>query len=268
MLTTQKIYIKNNSKKVSDEIFKTIVKANVILTKECADLWNIEQPEVSAATKDTKFKDDDWVFYIVDDDPENVGPGALAYHTQGYDGKIYSYTLVSTILKSGGCIINPYDIFKKDDKPDRIYNNEEQKKFKQISSVASALSHEILETLVDPTCNIFWNSYKGGKSTMYCAEICDMVQDKNIVLHVDGLDVHLSNFVLPSWKDQMNKKGPFDYRGILKNNFTLDAGGYAETYGILGSKTIFANKVPLWHLNGHRRIRIRKEYTKNSCSIQ
>jgi hypothetical protein len=121
-------------------------------------------------------------------------PEALAYHTEAGD-RIVGLVDAALILSSGG------DVMASE------------------NSISSALSHELLEALIDPYVNASWQDSAGNR---YDAEICDGVQDQSY--SVQGVAV--SDFVLPSWADPQDSVGPFDIMGRLASPFSKTTGGY------------------------------------------
>ena len=94
-------------------------------------------------------------------------------------------------------------------------------------SVSSTLSHEVLETFIDPNCNL-WAS--DGQGSLYSLEVCDPVEAPTYT--VSGVSV--SNFVTPSWYDPQPPSGAqFDKMGQLTAGFSILPGGYMvyETKG-------------------------------------
>lgn len=255
----QNIYVENLSKKITDEEFDLIIGSNQLLINEFCNKWDKEIPKIVPWTKDVKTDEKDWIMYLLDESSQ--GNNILAYHTQKSNAQVYGEVIVSNILRNGGCIINPKDSIVKDDKPDKIYDFKEQRRFQQISSVASALSHEIMETIIDPSCTILWLSNK--TNVIFCAEVCDMVQENNVVVHYKGVDIYLSDFVCPSWLESYNTLGPFNYRRTLNAPFTLDKGGYAIVYSNINSTTILGKKAK----NISRRMKMRGICEHKSCII-
>lgn len=271
-----RILLKNQSKMITDDLLKIMVETNQIVLDEFARLWDMKTMKILAFDKNTIQTKEDFLFTISDGNPENES-NALAYHTISQYGMIYGYILVGEILKYGGKIINPTDNMIKDDKPNRIYSEKEQHSFKQVSTVFSATCHEILETFYDKFCNVLWQSWHKPKYYVFCGEVCDMVQDKNIVLHHSGIDVHLSDFVLPAWSNPYALKGPYNYRNTLKNSFTLDKGGYAIVYLMGTDRSINGKRcqivgeenIPPWKREKSQRMKSRKNLENlDSCSIQ
>jgi hypothetical protein len=87
-------------------------------------------------------------------------------------------------------------------------------------SVSSTLSHEVLETFIDPNCNL-WAS--DGQGSVYSIEVCDPVEAPTYT--VSGVSV--SNFVTPSWYDPLPPAGAqFDKLGQLTAGFSILPSGY------------------------------------------
>jgi hypothetical protein len=130
------------------------------------------------------------------DDPE-----ALAYHTEGTDGRITGLVGAQTVLDDSGDL------------------------FRGAVSVSGALSHEILETAFDPFCNK-WFLMPDGRRLM-AGEVCDPVQDQAYDIPTDGGLVAVSSFVLaPYWDDSPPRGAVVDYLGALAGPFTKTPGGY------------------------------------------
>lgn len=140
-----------------------------------------------------------WVMELVDDIPE--APGALAYHTE--DGDVVSGRIgVGTILQNGGV-----PLYDSNGAP----------------SVASALSHEILETIVDPFVNDWCD---GPEGQSYAKETADPVESSQYLITVKGNPVAVSNFVTPRYFDTQAVGGVLDFMGQLTAPFSLAPGGY------------------------------------------
>lgn len=125
-----------------------------------------------------------------------------SYHTEEANGIIDGFVFCKDILASPGVPLYQ--------DPDTV-------------TVASALSHEIFETLCDPQCNL-WASDSAGN--LYSREVCDPVQDNLIVCEVSKQQVGLSDFVLPAFFDFGNTVGPYNYNADLTAPFECDIGGY------------------------------------------
>lgn len=137
-------------------------------------------------------------------------PDALAYHTE-IGGRVVGVVGVQAVLDAGGSLYGPGP-----------------------ASVSAALSHEILEASVDPFCG-GWEDGLNGLS--YAREICDPVQDVTYPIHVDGVDVWVSNFVLPRWFDTHASGGFCDFLGKTTAPFTRTDGGYFVARTLHGDAT-------------------------------
>lgn len=107
-------------------------------------------------------------------------------------------------------------------------------------SVASILSHEVLELAVDPRCNLWADS---GHGYMIAYEVGDPTQSDSYT--VAGISV--SNFVYPSWFDPNSPRGTkLDQMGLIRTPFTMRKGGYwIQIHG--GSVTQrFGEEMPSW----------------------
>lgn len=118
---------------------------------------------------------------------------ALAYHTEGVGGTITGLVGAKTCLDAG-------------------------------VTVSSALSHEVLETIADPQCDL-WAQMPDG--SLVAREVCDPVQDESYTIDVDGKSIEVSSYVLPAWFDDQAPRGArVDRQGSLSAAFTRTSGGY------------------------------------------
>lgn len=86
------------------------------------------------------------------------------------------------------------------------------------------LSHEVIEALGDPGCQLASDL---GNGRFVGFEHGDPVEDDRYGYLIDG--VMVSDFVLPSWY-QAGSKGPWDFARHLKAPLSLLPGGYASVY--------------------------------------
>jgi hypothetical protein len=138
--------------------------------------------------------------------------GALGYHDQGPDGAPYLRCFVDVTLAAGGSILGPGIAVSVD----------------TALAVSTVLSHEIVELLGDPECNLW---AQRGDGLLICRELGDPVQGTSYNVTVTTGKRHelvaVSNFVLPAWFDTAPGDGArFDQLGHLSAPFTLEAGGY------------------------------------------
>jgi hypothetical protein len=133
------------------------------------------------------------ILHLVDDIPE--APDALAYHTTDAKGRPVLRLGVQTILANGGTLhTGP-------------------------NSVSSAMSHEVGEAWVDPSCSLV--AYFDGKKNL-CYEAYDPVQGDSY--DIDG--IAMSNFVTSRYFDIDDTQGPWDKLGTLKGPLTVAVNGY------------------------------------------
>jgi hypothetical protein len=107
-------------------------------------------------------------------------------------------------------------------------------------SVASILSHEVAELLLDPAANRWADS---GQGFAVAFEVADPVQSD--CYNVQGVTV--SSFVLPAWFDPDAAAGSrFDFLGRLSAPFSLSKGGYwvEMSEGQVSQK--FGEEMPDW----------------------
>lgn len=147
--------------------------------------------------------------------------GALGWHTEARGGVVYGRVFARPVIKAGGdALTRPL-------------------------SVASVLSHEVVELFVDPNVNL-WADDGTGKQA-FAVEACDPVEADSYVVGVDGINVTVSNFVTPAWFDrQAGPHARFDWLGKVRRPFTMSSGGYVvlETEGKVTQK--FGEEYPEW----------------------
>jgi hypothetical protein len=155
---SQVFAVDNRSTVVSDSDVRTMILACNAFVPEVASAWSLPTPSVLFAKDISPVPANAWLFHIIDADPSE--PGMLAYHEETNnvpDG----YILAKTILQNGGAV---------------LYAGAKP-------TVASALFHEIVESLVDPDCNSWWQAPNGAK---YAAEIVDPVQGQIVSITVNS----------------------------------------------------------------------------------
>jgi hypothetical protein len=200
----------NQSSKISETDLQLMVEACKIQLRDHAATALERMPW------DIKIGGDDGFPMIIFDNSDQAG--ALGYHSQDPNGKVWGRVFVNPVLDHGGTIMNGS------------------------KSVSVVLSHEILETFYNPYINLWSNR---GDETFVAIEICDPVEDNCYEIEVNGNKVSVSNFVLEAWFDkEMANVGKFDYLSTLKSPLSLAHGGYniifnSETGEI---KSVFASQ--------------------------
>lgn len=110
-------------------------------------------------------------------------------------------------------------------------------------TISVTLSHEVLEMLIDPACNLYAyrHSGVGRPERIYFYEVCDAVQCEHYL--VDGVAV--CDFVYPEWFEDNwpARSRRFDHRRRLERPFQVLAGCYADVYEAKrGSFTVWGGK--------------------------
>lgn len=97
-------------------------------------------------------------------------------------------------------------------------------------TISVTLSHEVLEMLIDPSCNLY--AYRpssvGRPQRIYFYEVCDAVQCK----HYEIDRVAVCDFVHPEWfqDNWKDKRRRFDHLGLIRQPFEVLPGCYADVY--------------------------------------
>ena len=156
---------------------------------------------------------------------------ALGWHTVGPYGRPFARVFVRPILEAGGAVLH-------DDKGG--------------VSVATVLSHEIIEAFIDEDCQIWADGPFSYRGSSYALEIADPVQnDVYTVVLDDGQPVSVSNFVHPNWFDVLAPRGSqFDHMHRLDAPFSMTPGGCILVRWYRGSETLLCGPIapPRWKL--------------------
>ena len=139
------------------------------------------------------------------DDPDHAG--ALGYHTEDPNGRVWGRVFAKPVLSNGGTMLNGS------------------------LSVSTVLSHEVLETFVDKSVN-FWADKLDGK-TMIAMEIADPVENDSYTVQVStgvlskNVAVSVSNFVTDAWFDpQAPANARRDFMNTTPGPLMMSKGGY------------------------------------------
>ena len=188
----------------------------------CARWWNLETPHVVYATRVGELDDPGAIdAHIVPDwsAPQFVSIPAqdLAYHTVGPDGRAVCYISWAAVQVNGGTLRGPNGLW-------------------------SAISHECLESLVDPTCTRVVTNPAGQREPV---EVCDRLEGEDY--EEDGSPgVWLANALGPPGFWLLPTCGPVDIAGDLRTSrwttsFPLAPGGY---YAPLDGPPVFGERAP------------------------
>ena len=124
-------------------------------------------------------------------------------------------------------------------------------------NISVTLSHEVLEMIVDPACNLYANRSAGvGRpQRIYFYEVCDAVQCQHY--KINGVEV--CDFIYPEWFEDNwpARSRRFDHLGLIEAPFQILPGCYADVYEAKrGSITVWGSKKV--KNRGHHRFDARK----------
>lgn len=212
------ICVVNKSTKVSDADVHLMTRACASQVKlHAAPIWGLAPVPVVYHTSEKSCPPGSWVIAILDDSDQ---AGALGWHTEDQGDLIYGRVFANPVLENGG------DALTKE------------------LSVASVLSHEVLETFCDPNVNRWCDD---GRGTLYALEVGDPVESDSYGISVGGKTVTVSNFATPAWFDAQASSGEqFDFMHRVKAPFQMTAGGYVVK--MAGGKVTqqFGEHYPEW----------------------
>lgn len=184
----------------SQDVYDMTLLIDRQLRDHVAPAWGLLPPEVTflAVAPGRRL---DAIISILDNADQ---AGDLGYHAEGPDADVYGRVFAQPVLANGG---NPLT--------DPL-------------SVCSVLSHEAIETFLDPACDL-WAQQADG--TLVARELCDPVESDSYVLAVTASSGEsaagtVSDFVLPSWFDPGAAAGPADYLGLATAPFQVRSTGY------------------------------------------
>jgi hypothetical protein len=187
------------------------------LRDHAAPAWRMWPMPVVYASSEAQAPPGSWVIGVMDD-PDQAD--ALGWHWED-NGVIFGRVFVRPVLDNGGDVLH---------KP---------------LSVASVLSHEVLETFVDPSCN---RKASMDDNTDIALEIGDPVESDSYKVRVAGQDITVSNFVTEGWFDPQSD-GPYDFMRLCAQPFQLRPGGYYIKYSGGGQgQAVFGHRYPGWRI--------------------
>lgn len=188
------IRVINHSSLVTDAEYKAVVAAQQLqVSRDFAPLWGKD----AKVRTGKRARAGEWRFVLAD---TIDAAGALGYHT---------------VRGVTPCAIIDVKLCQQDG-----------------VSWSSCLSHEVLEALADPFCNLTW-PYPGGKAVAY--EVGDPVERDGYFIN----GVQMSNFVTPAWFK--GGAGPYDFLKVLSAPLTLSHGGYISVHDSSGWHQIYAD---------------------------
>jgi hypothetical protein len=215
------VAVQNHSTRVSDADVALMVRAVAHQVRyDVAPAWGSKAASVVFLPRGAAVPAGSYAIGVYDDADQ---ADALGYHSEEADGTVYGKVFASPVLDHGGTVLEGE------------------------LSVSAVLSHEVLETFVDPHVQL-WAS--DGGDGLYAYEVCDAVEDGSYVVRVGGKEVSVSNFVLPAYFDAQAPAGTrVDHLAQLKRPFELSRGGYAVKI-TLGRDAkvdqVFGERFPEW----------------------
>jgi hypothetical protein len=190
--------ILNRSTRVSDDQVKTMVGAIAHQVRyHLGPAWGRTLAPVVFSVDPSTAPPGSYAITVLDDADQAED---LGWHTEETGSVVYGVVYAAPVLDGGGnALTDPF-------------------------SVASVLSHEVLETMVDPSCNLWADN---GRGTAYALEVCDPVEADAYPVTYGTTRVMVSNFVTPAWFDpQAKATSRFDQMRRTSRPFTMTKGGY------------------------------------------
>jgi len=223
------IGIVNLSTNVSnDDVKKMVIAVQEQLRHDVAPAWGKDYWFVMFYADPKAMSPRAYPIVIVDNDST---PGALGWHAE-QGGRPYGKVMTDPVLQNGGVTLfdpkNPQNI-----------------------SIASVLSHEVIETFCDPDINLWVDGPKIAQGSCYAMEACDPVENNSYVVKTGAIQVSVSDFVTPNYFIQdAPSNSKFDFLGILHAPFTLAPGGYMVVREAPGTEEqVFGHTKPAqWRL--------------------
>ncbi len=218
------IGIVNQSSSVNTTDFYCMVAAaRDQIDNEFSSAWGTESGPAALYIYDNieNIPDGYWIYTIVDD-PEQAS--YFGYHYN--NSPISQSILFADTIINYGCPV--------------LYNSSDPGFF----TVSSMFCHEILEMIIDPCVNGWWDgpglTLVNGFTPIasYASEVCDPVYFDIYTKTISGdiglssplsspVHVNVCNFIYPTWKDYYaDSSSQFDQMGILTSSFSMSSGGY------------------------------------------
>lgn len=206
-----KIGVQNLSTLVSNpDVYEMTLLVNRQLRDHVAPAWGLLPPAVEflpvapsafalpAGSPPPHF---DAIIGVLDNADQ---AGVLGWHTEGPNANVYGRVFAEPVLTHGGNALTA------------------------ALSVCSVLSHEAVETLLDPAIDRW---AQRGDGILIAVEGCDPVEGDSyqmVITAATGEQVTgmVSDFILPEWLDPNAAAGATDYMGLVTAPFQVRKTGY------------------------------------------
>lgn len=196
-MRSRRLYVINQSTLVSnDEVYEMVQACNAQLRDHVAPAWErtrvvVEYHRGTLEEVQVAAEPGSWVQAVVDKPDQ---PGVLGWHWMDDKGRVYGFTFAEPCLNAGGTALQG------------------------TYAVSAVLSHEVVETFLNPFCNGWYDS---GRGFLVASEGSDPVEADTYDLG----GVTVSNFIRPEYFDP-HATAKFDYLGKLTQPFSMSPGGY------------------------------------------
>jgi hypothetical protein len=215
------ITVVNASTRVTNDQVSLMTRACwTQVQRDAGPAWRLQPMPVVFSTDPKTAPPGSWLITVFDT-PDQAN--ALGYHDVTNGDVIYGKVFAGPVLDNGGDALS---------KP---------------LSVASVLSHEVLETFVDPYCNVWHDTLRGYS---IAREVGDPVESDSYPVMVDSYQITVSNFVTERWFDPFAKGGRFDFMGRVSKPFTMTSGGYLILMKDGKVSQTFGEHFPSWKRAG------------------
>lgn len=208
-----------------DQVARIAGACDVQVMRDLAPAWITLSRPVRVLPKRRRPLKGDYVLDLV----QSSDDGTLGWHTEEEGDIVSGIVGVGTILDHGGEALSGK------------------------LSVASVVSHEVCEMVVNPNVSGWSDS---GKGWLVATEVCDPVQSDYYL--IDGVPV--SNFVTPDFFSPVVSRGDrFDHMGVLTKPFEIAKGGYVLNYEGGAINTYYgATPPPEWLME----MKLGREFTR------
>lgn len=225
------IAVINESTMVNNADITTMCAAiQTQLTSHVLPHWGMVNGVIRFYSDKVQVPSGAWVVNMLDDSTQ---AGALGYHSIDND-VVDAFIFAQPILSNGGVTM--------------LFDPSNPQQY----TVSATLSHEVCEMIGDVYANGFSVGPQIEQGNMYAQELCDPIENDSYGIQVNGGQIAVSNFILPTWFDPeaTAQDAPFDYLHKLTAPFTMDDGGYMIVAAMSGEQQVmnrvFGSKVPQW----------------------